>query len=95
MQAAIRQTIEAVSFCREVRVLSRLRSPHVVAFVGAALEPPSNCVLLTELMEGGDLKNWLSTARRPLRQRLSIALDVRCPARANRLDRILAPSHPH
>jgi len=71
----ISTTLDATRFQREVKVLSRIRSPHVVPFVGACLEPPDNCILVTELMEGGDLKQWLAKSR-PITARLNIALQV-------------------
>jgi hypothetical protein len=55
--------------------MSRIRSPYVMPFLGACLEPPESCVVLTELMLHGDLKSWLAQPR-SLRERLTMALDV-------------------
>jgi hypothetical protein len=44
--------------------------------VGAALEPPHHCILITELMEGGNLKEWLQAGHHSLAQRLTVALEV-------------------
>ena len=59
-------------------MLSRIRSPYVLPFLGACLEPPESCVVLTELMHPGDLKAWLArgAARITLSERLRMALDV-------------------
>ena len=77
----------AASFLREVRVLSRLRHPHILPFYGACLQPPGRCWILTHLCEGGTLKERLRhwspggfTGRMgpalTLRQRLTAAWEV-------------------
>lgn len=41
-----------------LQVLSRLRHPHIVAFLGAYLAPPNVCIV-EELVEGGSLFDHL------------------------------------
>lgn len=40
------------------QVLSQLRHPHIVAFLGACLSPP-NVYIIEELVEGGSLYEYL------------------------------------
>jgi hypothetical protein len=73
---------ELDSFRQEVAVLSRLRHPHIVAFLAACTVPPNICII-EELAEGGSLHARLHGrpgARRaaplPLAALLQIAADV-------------------
>lgn len=40
---------EVDMFCREVSILSKLQHPNVINFVGACLDDPSVCFVLTFL----------------------------------------------
>ncbi|KAK3264579.1 hypothetical protein CYMTET_26697 [Cymbomonas tetramitiformis] len=77
-KAHLRNARDAASFIQEVKVLSRLRSPHIVPFLGACLEPPDHCMLLTELQHGGTLRDWLYDSRKPqpLAKRLQVAIEI-------------------
>eukprot|EP00898_Chlorokybus_atmophyticus_P007700 jgi/Chlat1/7931/Chrsp68S07383 len=65
----------------ELSVLSSVRHPNLVQFLGACLEPGS-CMLLTELMKKGTVKQWLHEDAKWIRskpslgERLHVALDV-------------------
>jgi serine/threonine-protein kinase TNNI3K len=61
-----------VFFAQEADVLSRQRHPHVLRLLGACLSPPDSCFLVTELLSGATLGEWLhgGRERRP-RQRAS------------------------
>ncbi|XP_026394328.1 serine/threonine-protein kinase STY8-like [Papaver somniferum] len=64
-------------FLREVMMLSRVEHDNLVKFIGAEVEP--ELVIVTELMRGDSLQNYLRNMRpcRPeLRQIISFALDV-------------------
>jgi serine/threonine protein kinase len=50
---------ELTSFCRELEVLSGVRHPHVLPFLGAHFKDPDEFWLVTEYMEGGTLASWL------------------------------------
>ncbi|XP_008670225.1 serine/threonine-protein kinase STY8 [Zea mays] len=76
-------------FAQEVDVLSRQRHPHVLRLLGACLRPPDICFLVTELLSGATLGEWLHGGRErrarpraasspppPLVDRVSRALDV-------------------
>ncbi|KAK1631156.1 hypothetical protein QYE76_005471 [Lolium multiflorum] len=74
-------------FAQELDVLSRQRHPHVLRLMGACLRPPDSCFLVTELLSGATLGEWLhgSKERRrerppgtlpPLKQRLSRAVEI-------------------
>ncbi|KAF8695063.1 hypothetical protein HU200_037671 [Digitaria exilis] len=54
-------------FAQEVELLSRQRHPHVLRLMGACLRPPESCFLVTELLSGATLGEWLhgSRERRP------------------------------
>lgn len=74
------------SFLLEVRLLARLRHPFILQLLGACLNPPSECWLLTELLSRGTLLHFLhgdsSRSRKrtfplpPLPDRLRIALEI-------------------
>ncbi|KAI8468611.1 MAG: kinase-like domain-containing protein [Monoraphidium minutum] len=72
-------------FRREVEALSRLRHPNVVPFIGAVMEGPDRCWVVTEFMPGGSLAARLNRVRGgsawakdawPLSQRLQMGLEV-------------------
>ncbi|KAJ4885024.1 Mitogen activated protein kinase kinase kinase-related [Raphanus sativus] len=49
-------------FCNEISILSRLRHPNVILFLGACTKPP-RLSLITEYMEMGSLYNLLHLSR--------------------------------
>ncbi|KAG9400131.1 hypothetical protein AC1031_011039 [Aphanomyces cochlioides] len=51
---------EVKSFIRSIQLMSRLDSPYVVKFIGAAWNQPSDLMCVTEWMDGGDLRDKLS-----------------------------------
>jgi serine/threonine protein kinase len=64
-------------------VLSRLRHPHVLRLMGACLRPPESCFIVTELLGGATLGEWLHGGgerrrprRAPLADRVSRALEI-------------------
>jgi hypothetical protein len=68
-----------------------VRHPHVVPFIGASLESPGHCWLISEYMPGGSLSAWLhgsvdalGRCSRPLLERLAKALEVAKGGRARR-----------
>ncbi|KAI4990577.1 hypothetical protein ZWY2020_038940 [Hordeum vulgare] len=76
-------------FAQELDALSRQRHPHVLRLMGACLRPPESCFLVTELLSGATLGEWLHGGKerrrkellppwpaRPLAQRVSRALEV-------------------
>jgi serine/threonine protein kinase len=73
---------ELASFRQEVSVLSRLRHPHIIAFLAACTVAPDICII-EELAEGGSLHAKLHGAKGrrrccplPLRDLLAIACDI-------------------
>ncbi|KAI5080933.1 hypothetical protein GOP47_0004116 [Adiantum capillus-veneris] len=76
----------AQSFCQEVDLLSRVRHPNVVQFLGACLSIPDKAWIVMEYMFVGTLSEWLhgSKKRSPIRiiplppfcERLSVALGI-------------------
>eukprot|EP00270_Netrium_digitus_P014502 TRINITY_DN4930_c0_g3_i1.p1 TRINITY_DN4930_c0_g3~~TRINITY_DN4930_c0_g3_i1.p1 ORF type:complete len:416 (+),score=71.35 TRINITY_DN4930_c0_g3_i1:59-1249(+) len=76
------------SFLQEVQLLGRLRHPFVLQMMGAVIKPPSHCWVVTELLPGGTLMQWLHgsssrdwrrTPPRPLpppRDRLRVAFQI-------------------
>lgn len=78
----ISKATELTNFLREIDALSHIRHPHVVPFLGAVLEPPQKCWLISEFMHGGTLARWLhgspgaSAPSRPLLARLRMVYDV-------------------
>ena len=91
----------AVSFLREVKVLARLRHPHVLPFYAACLKPPDHCLLLTDYCTGGTLKEWLyprdgsnpPSTRRRLRIGFQIARGMRYLESLGIMHRDLKPSN--
>jgi len=74
-------------FAQEADLLSRQRHPHVLRLMGACLRPPGSCFLVTELLSGATLGEWLHGGRErrprvpsspppPLVDRVSRALEV-------------------
>jgi serine/threonine-protein kinase TNNI3K len=50
-------------FVQEADLLSRQRQPHVLHLVGACLDPPESYFLVTELLSGVTLREWLHGGR--------------------------------
>lgn len=46
-------------FAQELDALSRQRHPHVLRLMAACLRPPASCFLVTELLTGATLAQWL------------------------------------
>ena len=72
---------ELTTFLREIETLSLLKSPHIVPFIGACLQSSDHFYLVTELMTGGTLDQWVaskpgSATRRSLADRAQMCLDV-------------------
>jgi serine/threonine protein kinase len=77
-------TSEAINCLREIECFSTLTHPNVLPFLGACMADMDNCLLVTEFMTGGTLKEWLyghvPGGRKPWRklsERLQRALEVR------------------
>ncbi|KAK3133447.1 hypothetical protein QOZ80_6AG0536660 [Eleusine coracana subsp. coracana] len=77
----------AAFVAQELDVLSRQRHPHVVRLMGACLHPPERCFIVTELLGGATLGEWLHGGRErrprraswtppPLEDRVSRAMEV-------------------
>ncbi|KAG8375728.1 hypothetical protein BUALT_Bualt10G0130600 [Buddleja alternifolia] len=72
-------------FAQEVETLSKQRHPFVLQLIGASLDPPENCWIVTEFLNT-DLKDWLhgpgkrqkerTIAIPPLKDRISKALEI-------------------
>uniref|UniRef100_A0ACD5XSK7 Uncharacterized protein n=1 Tax=Avena sativa TaxID=4498 RepID=A0ACD5XSK7_AVESA len=56
-------------FAQELDVLSRQRHPHVLRLMGACLRPPESCFLVTELLSGATLGEWLHGGKERRRER--------------------------
>ena len=76
-------------FAQELDVLSRQRHPYVLRLMGACLRPSESCFLVTELLSGATLGEWLhgskerrrerppeSSPQPPLAERVSRALEI-------------------
>ncbi|GBG89182.1 hypothetical protein CBR_g48889 [Chara braunii] len=74
------------TFCRELEVLSRQRHPFILRLLGATVSPPDHCWVITELLHGGTVTEWLHGEKKrtwyrkvplpALTERLRIALEV-------------------
>ncbi|OQR81478.1 kinase [Thraustotheca clavata] len=64
-------------FIYEIALMAKLDSPYIVQFLGAAWTRPTDIILVTEFMDGGDLRNRLQNGP-PLswQQKLQVALDI-------------------
>jgi serine/threonine protein kinase len=73
---------EALNVLREIDCFSSIKHPNVLPFLGACLSDSERCLLVTEYMPGGNLKDWLygmpgaRKPRRKLSERLRMALHV-------------------
>mmetsp|Transcript_16199 Transcript_16199/g.19444 ORF Transcript_16199/g.19444 Transcript_16199/m.19444 type:complete len:590 (-) Transcript_16199:31-1800(-) len=66
-------------FFRQVKLMSQIRSPHVVPFLGASLDPPDGCFLITQYMPNGNAHDWLHNnggTPPPMEKRLQLAVQV-------------------
>eukprot|EP01026_Neomeris_dumetosa_P076882 TRINITY_DN8279_c0_g1_i1.p1 TRINITY_DN8279_c0_g1~~TRINITY_DN8279_c0_g1_i1.p1 ORF type:complete len:492 (+),score=58.51 TRINITY_DN8279_c0_g1_i1:192-1667(+) len=78
----IRNKAEVESFLREVDVLSSIKHPYVLPFLGLCFKPPRQCWIVMEYMRGGTLNHWLygrkngPKRRRSLTDRILKALEV-------------------
>uniref|UniRef100_A0A7N0TIN5 non-specific serine/threonine protein kinase n=1 Tax=Kalanchoe fedtschenkoi TaxID=63787 RepID=A0A7N0TIN5_KALFE len=66
-------------FCNEISILSRLRHPNVILFLGACTKPP-HLSMITEYMDGGSLYNLIHLGgfreKFSWRRRLKILRDI-------------------
>ncbi|KDO30754.1 TKL protein kinase [Saprolegnia parasitica CBS 223.65] len=68
---------ELQKFIYEIALLAKLDCPFIVAFVGVAWTRPSDMLLITEYMDGGDLRNLLaSTQSFSWPQKVHVALHI-------------------
>ncbi|EQC25205.1 TKL protein kinase [Saprolegnia diclina VS20] len=71
---------ELQKFIYEIALLAKLDCPFIVAFVGVAWTRPSDMLLVTEYMDGGDLRNLLqanaSTKAFSWPQKVHVALHI-------------------
>jgi len=78
-EVAIKKVSYAIQsgFNEEVRVLSRIHHPNVVAFIGFAREG-DDCCLVYELMEGGDVRHRMESTTPPwlFQARCSVSVDA-------------------
>lgn len=63
---APREKSQRKAFLRELDAMIRLRSPHTVNVYGAITSRPDCLIIVMELLAGGDLRNMLKNAERPL-----------------------------
>ncbi|CAM9783193.1 unnamed protein product [Choristocarpus tenellus] len=61
-------------FVREVDAMVRLRSEHTVKIFGSITSTPGRLILVMELMEGGDLREFLAKDVTPLETPVALAL---------------------
>ncbi|OQR91293.1 protein kinase [Achlya hypogyna] len=70
---------ELHKFILEIKLMAKLDSSYIVAFVGASWLRPSDIMLVTEYMDMGDLRNFLqltSTGTLTWPQKLQLAYDI-------------------
>ncbi|KAF0695126.1 Aste57867_14023 [Aphanomyces stellatus] len=70
---------ERADLIKEIRALSKLSHPNIVAFLGFTYTSVDDLKCVTEFMDGGNLRALLNNPKRDLswhREKLSIALDV-------------------
>uniref|UniRef100_A0A183BKD9 Protein kinase domain-containing protein n=1 Tax=Globodera pallida TaxID=36090 RepID=A0A183BKD9_GLOPA len=69
---------EVDMFCREVSIVSHLKHPNIVAFVGACMDDPSQFAIITEFASAGSLFSLLHVQKRVFEMalRLSIGVDI-------------------
>ncbi|XP_062198775.1 uncharacterized protein LOC133901414 [Phragmites australis] len=72
-------------FAQELDALARQRHPYVLRLMGACLRPPESCFLVTELLSGATLGEWLHGGR----ERLPRASSPPPPPLADRVSRAL------
>uniref|UniRef100_A0A0D9XE85 Protein kinase domain-containing protein n=1 Tax=Leersia perrieri TaxID=77586 RepID=A0A0D9XE85_9ORYZ len=75
-------------FAQELDALSRQRHPHVLRLMAACMRPPASCFLVTELLTGATLAQWLhsdgggrrrrrpSSSPPPLVERVTRAVEI-------------------
>ena len=74
---------DALNVLREIECFASIKHPNVLPFLGACLSDSERCLLVTEYMSGGNLKDWVHGTpgtRKPIRrlsERLRMALHVR------------------
>ncbi|KAF0691992.1 hypothetical protein As57867_016840, partial [Aphanomyces stellatus] len=54
-------TAEVNAFLMEIELLSKINSPYIVRFIGASWTRPADVILLTEFLDGGDLRSALES----------------------------------
>jgi len=62
-------------FKTEIAVLSDLRHPNLILFLGASIEPPNLCIVY-EFMEKGNLYDYLRDHEVTQKERLKMAIDI-------------------
>lgn len=81
--AAPETSSQALNVLREIECFSSVKHPNVLPFLGACLSDSGRCLLVTEFMTGGSLRDWIHGApgtrkpQRKLSERLRMALQVR------------------
>lgn len=63
------------NFLYEISMMSNLRHPNILTFLGGSLEPPNLC-FVTEYAQRGSLHQVLKTTQLTWMQRLNMALDA-------------------
>jgi len=72
-----RNTTESERFIREVDVLSKLRHPKVILFLGASVNIACNdMVIVTEFMDGGSLYAHLRERKQGLEEQLMLTISI-------------------
>lgn len=69
-QCFLEDQSRAICFAQELETLSRQRHPFVLSLIGACLDPPDHGWLVTEILTGGTLKEWLHGQGPRQRERL-------------------------